>query len=214
MGGKLRLGVLVSGRGSNLQAILDRCADGRLSAEVAVVISNEAEAYALERARQAGAPAVVLDHRAFPGREAHDRAIVETLRSHGAELVVLAGYLRIFGAPIFAAYAGRIINIHPSLIPAFCGKNMHGLRVHQAAIDFGVKVTGLTIHFVEPEVDAGPIILQHPVPVLEEDTAESLSSRVLAFEHEKYSEAIQLIAEGRVKVEGRRVRISPPKSEG
>ncbi|NIM04767.1 MAG: phosphoribosylglycinamide formyltransferase [Armatimonadetes bacterium] len=209
---RLRLGVLVSGRGSNLQAILDRCAEGRLSAQVAVVISNIAEAYALERARKAGVPAVALEPRDFPDREAHDRAIVEALQSHGAELIVLAGYLRILTASIFEAYANRIINIHPSLVPAFCGKNMHGLRVHQAVLDYGAKVSGLTVHFVEPEVDTGPIILQHVVPVSEDDTPESLEQRILSFEHEKYAEAIQLIAEGRVTVEGRRTRILPEES--
>jgi phosphoribosylglycinamide formyltransferase-1 len=211
MSDKLRLGVLVSGRGSNLQAILNHCAEGRIAAEVAVVISNVPDAYALERARKAGVPAFALEPCNYPNREAHDRAIVETLRAHGTELILLAGYLRILTAPFFEAFAGRIINIHPSLVPAFCGKNMHGLRVHQAAIEFGAKISGLTIHFVEPDVDTGPILLQHAVPVLEEDTPESLAERILAFEHEKYSEAVQLIAEKRAVVEGRRVRILPPR---
>lgn len=205
---RLRLGVLASGRGSNLQALLDRCADGRLAAEVAVVVSNVPDSYALERASRVRVPAVTVDHHDFADRVAHDSAIVATLQSHGAELVALAGYLRIFSSPIFAAYGGRIVNIHPSLIPAFCGKNMHGLRVHQAVIEYGAKITGVTIHFVEPEVDTGPIILQACVPVLDQDTPESLAERVLAVEHEKYAEALQLIAEGRVKVDGRRVRIA------
>jgi len=213
MTGKLRLGVLASGRGSNLQAILDHCADGRLSAQVVVVISDVAEAQALERARQAGVPAVFFNPRDFPNREAYDVAITETLRSHAAQLVVLAGYLCILASPLLETYSGRILNIHPSLTPAFCGKNMHGLRVHQAALDYGVKVSGLTIHFVDAGVDAGPIILQHPVPVLDDDTPESLAERILRFEHEKYSEVIQLIAENRVKLEGRRVRILPAKTQ-
>jgi phosphoribosylglycinamide formyltransferase-1 len=152
-------------------------------------------------------PAVVLNHKDFPDRASHDRAIVETLKAHNVDLIVLAGYLRIFSACIFEAYPGRIINIHPALLPSFGGKNMHGLRVHQAVLDYGAKISGLTVHFVEEGVDTGPIILQQAVPVLEEDTAESLQARILQFEHEKFSEAIQLIAEGRVKLEGRRVRI-------
>ncbi len=204
---KLRLGVLASGRGSNLQAILDRCADGRLTAEVVLVVSDVADAYASERARQAGVPAHYINPRDFATRVDYDRAVADALQGHGVELVVLAGYMRIITAPLLEAFAGRIINIHPSLIPAFCGRGMHGLRVHQAALEYGVKVSGLTLHFVEAAVDAGPIILQHAVPLLEDDTPETLAQRILAFEHEKYSEALQLIAEGKIRVEGRRVYI-------
>jgi len=204
---KLRLGALVSGGGTNLQAIMERCAEGRLSAEVAVVISNVPEAYAIERAKKMKVPAVVLNHKDFPDRESHDRAIIAALKAHNVDLIVLAGYLRIFSPCIFEAYPGRIINIHPALLPSFGGKNMHGLRVHQAVLDYGAKISGLTVHFVEEGVDTGPIILQQAVPVLEDDTAESLQARILTFEHEKFSEAIQLIASGRVKLEGRRVRI-------
>jgi len=211
MPGKLKVGVLVSGGGTNLQAIMDHAADGRLDAEVAVVISNVETAYALERARQAGVNAVFLDHRAYPDRAAFDRVVVEKLREHEIGLVALAGYMRIFTDVFTDAFAGRIMNIHPSLIPAFCGKGMHGLHVHQAVLDYGAKVTGCTVHFVTREVDAGPIILQRAAPVLDDDTAEILSERVLEQEHEAYSDAIQLFAEARLRIEGRRVRVLPPR---
>jgi len=208
MSEKLQLGVLASGGGTNLQAILDRCADGRLSAEVKVVISNEPDAYALERARKMGVLAILLNHRDYPNRESHDRAILDTLKGHNVELIVLAGYMRIFSSFFFQAFVNRIINIHPALLPSFGGKGMFGIHVHEAALAHGVKVSGLTVHFVEEAVDAGPIILQHAVPVMENDTPESLQQRILKFENEKYAEAIQLIAEGRVKIEGRRAKIT------
>jgi len=209
MAAKLQVGVLASGSGTNLQAIIDRAADGRLDAEVAVVISNVETAYALERAGRAGVSAVFIDHRGYPDRAAFDRVVVEKLCGHGVELVALAGYMRIFTEVFVDAFEGRIMNIHPALIPAFCGKGMHGLRVHQAALDCGVKITGCTVHFVTKEVDAGPIIVQRAVPVMDDDTAETLSARVLEQEHEAYSEAIQLFAEGRLRIAGRRVRVLP-----
>ena len=205
----LRLGVLVSGRGSNLQAILDHIARGELDARVAVVISDVPDAFALERARRAGIPALAVPRQDDATRAAFNRALLDHLRAHEADLVILAGYLRILGDDLVDAYSGRIMNIHPSLIPAFCGKGMHGLNVHQAALDYGVKVTGVTVHFVEKDVDAGPVILQRAVPVEDDDTAETLSERVLFQEHQIYSEAIQLFATGRLKIEGRRVRILP-----
>jgi len=205
----LRLGVLVSGRGSNLQAIMDHARRGALDAQVAVVVSDVPDAYALERARRAGIPAVAVPRRDYAGKDEFNRAILDHLRSHEADLVVLAGYLRILSNELVDAYQGRIMNIHPSLIPAFCGKGMHGARVHQAALDYGVKVSGVTVHFVENDVDTGPIILQRAVPVEDDDTAETLAQRVLLQEHQVYSEAIQLFAEGRLKVEGRRVCILP-----
>jgi phosphoribosylglycinamide formyltransferase-1 len=209
MAAKLQVGVLASGSGTNLQAIIDRAADGRLDAEAVIVISDVAEAFALERARKAGIHAAFINPRDFPERDAFNRAVIAKLRDHGAELVALAGYLRITSDEFVDAFAGRIMNIHPSLIPAFCGKGMHGLRVHQAALDCGVKITGCTVHFVTKEVDAGPIIVQRAVPVMDDDTAETLSARVLEQEHEAYSEAIQLFAEGRLRIAGRRVRVLP-----
>jgi phosphoribosylglycinamide formyltransferase-1 len=199
---RLRLAVLASGRGSNLQAIIDAIDGGRLHAVLALVISNKAEAQALERARKHGAPAVFLDPKTTPGREAYDAVILEHLRKHEVGLVALAGYMKIVTRVIIDAYAGRIMNIHPSLLPSFTG-----LAAQQQALDWGVKMSGCTVHFVEEGVDTGPIIQQTAVPVLEGDTAESLEARILAQEHRIYPEAIQLFAEGRLAIEGRRVHI-------
>jgi phosphoribosylglycinamide formyltransferase-1 len=207
MARKLKVGVLASGGGTNLQAIIDRAADGRIDAEVAIVISDVRDAYALERARIAGIHYAFINPRDFQNRDAFNRAVIERLRDHEVELVALAGYLRITSDEFVDAFEGRIMNIHPSLIPAFCGKGMHGLRVHQAALDYGVKVSGCTVHFVTKEVDAGPIIIQRTAPVLDDDTPETLQARVLEQEHQAYSEAIQLFAEGRLRIVGRRVRI-------
>ena len=198
----LRLAVLASGRGSNLQAIIDAIEQKRLQAVLAVVISNKAEAQALERARKHGAPAVFLDPKATPGREAYDAVILEHLRKHDVGLVALAGYMKIVTRVLIDAYAHRIMNIHPSLLPAF-----PGLAAQQQALDWGAKVSGCTVHFVEEGVDTGPIIQQAAVPVLEGDTAESLEARILEQEHRIYPEAIQLFAEGRLAIEGRRVRV-------
>jgi len=198
----LRLAVLASGRGSNLQAIIDAIKEGRLRAVLAVVISNKAGAEALERARKHGAPAVFLDPKATPGREAYDAVILEQLRKHDVGLVALAGYMKIVTRVLIDAYAHRIMNIHPSLLPSF-----PGLKAQQQTLDWGARVSGCTVHFVEEGVDTGPIIRQAAVPVLEGDTAESLEARILAEEHRIYPEAIQLFAEGRLTVEGRRVHI-------
>ncbi len=198
----LRLAVLASGRGSNLQAIIDAIEQKRLQAILAVVISNKAEAPALERARKHGVPAVFLDPKAVSGREAYDAAILEQLRQHDVGLVALAGYMKIVTRVLLDAYPHRIMNIHPSLLPAF-----PGLSAQQQALDWGAKVSGCTVHFVEEGVDTGPIIQQAAVPVLEGDTAESLEARILQQEHRIYSEAIQLFAEGRLAIEGRRVRV-------
>jgi phosphoribosylglycinamide formyltransferase-1 len=198
----LRLAVLASGRGSNLQAIIDAITEGRLRAVLAVVISNKAESQALERARKHGAPAVFLDPKATPGRDAYDAVILEHLRQHDVGLVALAGYMKIVTRVLIDAYANRIMNIHPSMLPSF-----PGLEAQQQALDWGAKVSGCTVHFVEEGVDTGPIIQQAAVPVLEGDTAESLEARILAQEHRIYPEAIQLFAEGCLTVEGRRVHI-------
>ena len=199
---RIRLGVLASGRGSNLQAIIDAIEKGTLDAVLAVVISNKMEAPALERARKHGAPAVFLDPKASPGREDYDRTILEQLRLYNVALVVLAGYMKIVTSVLLDAFAERMMNIHPSLLPAF-----PGLAPQKQALDWGVKVSGCTVHFVTEGVDAGPIIRQAAVPVLEMDTEESLDARILVEEHRIYPEAIQLFAQGRLSVEGRRVRI-------
>jgi phosphoribosylglycinamide formyltransferase-1 len=211
MAKKLKVGVLASGGGTNLQAIIDNCAAGKIDAEVAVVISD-VQCGALERARKAGIPEHWLnrhDKQRFPSREAFDRAVLERLEHHGVELVCLAGYLRIMTADLIDAYAGRMMNTHPALLPAFGGKGMWGHHVHQAVLDYGCKVSGCSIHFVTLGTDEGPIILQRAVPVGEDDTGETLAARILPVEHELYSEAIQLFAAGRLKIEGRRVRILP-----
>jgi phosphoribosylglycinamide formyltransferase-1 len=203
----IRIGVLASGRGSNLQAIIDACKRGYIPGEVVCVISDKKDAFALERARREGIPAIFLDPSDYPSREDYDKALAQTFKEHNVDLVCLAGFMRILTPPFIEQFRNRIMNIHPALIPSFCGKGMYGLKVHQAVLDFGVKVTGCTVHFVTEEVDLGPIIVQIPVMVREDDTPETLSERVLKREHRAYPLAIKLFAEGRLKIEGRRVRI-------
>lgn len=203
----LRVAVLASGRGSNLQAIIDSIEKGTLDAMLAVVISNKAEAQALDRGRAHGIPAVFLDPKAAPGREEYDRLILEQLRRHGVELVALAGYMKIVSSVLLDAYPTRIMNIHPSLLPAF-----PGLAAQRQALEWGAKVSGCTVHFVTEGIDAGPIIRQAAVPILEGDTEATLAARILIEEHRIYPQAIQLFAEERLTVEGRRVRIRVNKS--
>jgi len=198
--GKLRLGVLASGRGSNLQAIMDAAAAGEIDAEVAVVISDNEDAYALERARQRGVPAGFVNPKGFASKEDYEKAIVEQLNRHGVELVCLAGYMRIVGAVMLNAFPNRIMNIHPALLPAFPG--LHG---QEQAWRYGVKFSGCTVHFVDEGVDTGPIIIQAVVPVLDDDTADTLAARILEQEHKIYPEAIRRFAEGRLKIVGRKV---------
>ncbi len=203
----LRLGILASGRGSNLQAIINAVEAGSLHARIALVLSNKREAQALERARRHGLPEVFLDPTPFAGRpdsrEAYDHAVLDALHKHDVELVLLAGYMRIVTPVLIHAYSNRIMNIHPSLLPAF-----PGLDVQHKALDWGVKLAGCTVHFVTDRVDEGPIIIQAAVPVLDEDTVDTLSARILTEEHTIYPKAIQLYVEGRLRVEGRQVRIS------
>ena len=203
--GPLPLGVLASGRGSNLQAILDEIAAGRLDAAVKVVVSDVADAFALERARRAGVPAVFVDPRAPAGRRPTSSELSAVLREHGVELVVLAGYMRICGSTLLAAFPGRIFNIHPSLLPAF-----PGLRVQRQALEHGARFSGCTVHFVDAGVDTGPIVAQAVVPVLDADTEETLAARILRQEHRVYPHAIRLFAEGRLRLEGRRVLVDAP----
>jgi len=198
----LTAGVLISGTGTNLQAILDRIADGTLACRVALVISNRAQALGLERARGAGVATRVVDHRAFAGREAFDAALVEALRAAGVELVVLAGFDRLVTRVLLEAFPARVVNIHPALLPAF-----PGLHAQRQALDHGVRITGATVHFVDEQADHGPIILQGAAVVGPDDTEESLTRRILDIEHVIYPAAIQLLAEGRLVIEGRRVRI-------
>jgi len=200
----LRIGVLASGSGTNLQAIIDRCMDGRLAAEIAVVITNNPGAGALERASRAGVPTFCINHRDFSQREDFDKAVVKALQDAGVELVVLAGFMRIITPTFIEAFPERIINIHPALLPAF-----PGLHVQQQALDYGARFSGCTVHLVDGGVDTGPIIMQAVVPILADDDADTLAARILEQEHRIYPRAIQLIAEGRVHINGRQVKIDP-----
>jgi phosphoribosylglycinamide formyltransferase-1 len=195
-----RLGVLISGRGSNLQAIIDAVRDGRLNAAIALVISNRADAAGLDRARKVGIEAIHLDHRAYPSRDAYDARLVAELRARDVRLVCLAGFMRLLGPTFIEAFPNAILNIHPSLLPAFPGVDAQ----HQAWAH-GVRVTGATVHLVTNELDAGPILLQTAVEVREVDTAETLAARILVEEHKLYPKAIQLVLDGQIRVEGRRV---------
>lgn len=199
---KLKLGVLASGRGSNLQAIMDQIDQGKLAAEVSVVISDRQDAYALERARQKNVPAFFVNHTDFVTRGDYEGIINNLLEEHQVELVILAGYMRLVGPRLLAAYPQKIINIHPALLPSFPG--LHGQR---DALEYGVKYSGCTVHFVDHGMDSGPIILQAVVAVLDDDTEETLAARILEQEHLIYAQAIQLYAEGRLELAGRKVRI-------
>jgi len=200
---KLTLGVLLSGRGSNFAAIAENIRQGKLNAEIACVISNVSSAPGLEHARSLGLTAYALDSR-DKERESFDREVMGVLRRHNVEYVCLAGYMRLLSSHFIQSYPNHILNIHPALLPAF-----PGLHAQKQALEYGVRYTGCTVHFVDDGLDTGPIILQAVVPVLPDDTLETLSLRILKEEHRVYSEALQLIAEGRVRVEGRKVRIFP-----
>ena len=199
---KLPIGVLISGSGTNLQAIIDAIENGKLDAKIEVVLSNKADAGGLARARRHAVPTEILDHRNFSSREAYDEAVVELLRGRGVELVVLAGFMRLLSPLFIKAYSNRIMNIHPALLPAF-----PGLKVQEKAVEHGVRFSGCTVHFVNEECDEGPIIIQAVVPVYPDDTGEALAVRILRQEHRIYPRAIQLYAEGRLKVVGRKVLV-------
>jgi len=194
-----RVGVLISGRGSNLQALLDAVSSGALDAVVALVISNVAGAQGLDRARAAGVPTLVVDHREFPTRAAFDAALVAALRAHDVGLVCLAGFMRLLGPTFIDAFPNAILNIHPSLLPAF-----PGLHAQRQALRHGAKVSGATVHLVDAELDAGPIVVQAAVPVRDDDTEDSLSARILVEEHRIYPKAVALVLGGRWRIEGRR----------
>src|SRR5688500_10210988 len=194
-----RLGVLVSGRGSNLQALIDAIGDGRLDATIAVVISNIENAGGLERGRAAGIEALHISHRGWSSRDDYDRALARELRGRDIGLVCLAGYMRVVGAPLLEGFPHAIVNIHPALLPSF-----PGLHAQRQAVEYGVKVSGVTVHLVTPELDNGPIIVQRSVPVLDDDTVETLAARILAEEHRAYPEAVQAVLDGGWKLDGRR----------
>ena len=200
---RLKVAVLISGRGSNLQALLDACAEPGFPAEIVLVISNIAGAYGLERAKLAGVPSLVTDHKAYPTREAFDADMDKAIRAAGAELICLAGFMRLLSQGFSEAWNGKMINVHPALLPSF-----KGLHTHRKALEAGVKLHGCTVHFVTPELDDGPIIVQAAVPVLSTDDEDSLAHRVLEQEHKAYPLALKLVAEGRVTVEGRVVKVA------
>jgi phosphoribosylglycinamide formyltransferase-1 len=194
-----RLGVLISGRGSNLQAIIDAIAAGTLKAEIAIVISNVLDAQGLARAADAGIETRVLSHREYHSREAYDNALADALRNHGVDLVCLAGFMRLLGPAFIEAFPDSILNIHPSLLPAF-----PGLDAPRQALEHGVKITGATVHLVNAQLDAGPIVMQRAAPVHDDDTAETLAARILVEEHRLYPEAIQRVLDGGWRIDGRR----------
>jgi phosphoribosylglycinamide formyltransferase-1 len=197
-----RLAVLVSGRGSNLQSIIDAINQGELNATVAVVVSNRSDAAALDRARAAGIEAVVLNPRDYPNRDGYDSAIVELLRARNVELVCLAGFMRLVGPRVLEAFPNSVLNIHPSLLPSF-----PGLDAQRQALEHGVRVSGATVHLVTAELDSGPIIVQAVVPVLDDDTVDTLAARILVEEHRIYPAAIQIVLDAQWTLDGRRLVI-------
>jgi phosphoribosylglycinamide formyltransferase-1 len=206
----LNIAILCSGNGTNLQAIIDNVNNGYIPARIALVISDEKKAFALERARKTGIETIALDKKDYKEREDFDREIVNALKKKNVELVVLAGFMRLLSPYFVKEYRDRIMNIHPALLPSF--KGSHGIR---DALDHGAKVTGVTVHFVDEHLDNGPIILQKTVEIREGDTEEALLERIHKEEHRAYPEAIKLFVEGKIKIEGRRVRViaSPPKAD-
>lgn len=204
---KLKLGVLVSGGGSNLQAIIDTSESGYLPVEVMVVISSKEGVYALERAKIHNIPSTVVIPKDFKSQKEYEDALIKILASYDVDLVILAGFIKVLSPHFVKAFQRRIMNIHPSLIPSFCGDGFYGEKVHKAVLDYGVKITGVTVHFVDEGTDTGPIILQRAIYVKESDTPETLAARVLQEEHKIYPEAIKLYAEGKLEIDGRRVKI-------
>jgi phosphoribosylglycinamide formyltransferase 1 len=196
------IGVLISGSGTNLQSIIDAVEAKKLDAKIELVLSNKADAYGLVRAQNHGIPIEVLEHKSFPSREAYDQTVVDLLRGRGVELVVLAGFMRLLSPVFVKAYSNRIMNIHPALLPAF-----PGLHVQKKALEHGVRFSGCTVHFVNEECDEGPIIIQAVVPVFPDDTEQTMAARILAQEHRIYPRAIQLYAEGRLNIVGRKVLV-------
>ena len=192
---KIKLAVLISGSGSNLQALIDACKDADYPAEIAVVISNKANANGLARAQKAGIQTHIISHRNYDGRQEFDAALIEALKPYSPDLICLAGFMRILSDDFINSFEGRILNTHPSLLPKHGGEGMYGMHVHRAAIDAGDNISGCTIHHVISEVDRGPVILQKQVPVMADDTAETLAARVIEQEHIAYVDAVKMVAE-------------------
>lgn len=203
----LRIGVLASGRGSNFEAILNNIKNGNLDASIQVVISNKASAGALEIARQNGIPEVYISKKEFPVQEQFDGRLLAVLTDYQVNFIVLAGYLKMLSPFVVRKFKNKILNIHPALLPSFGGKGMYGGHVHQAVLDYGCRVSGVTVHLVDEEYDTGPPVLQRCVPVQNNDTPEALAQRVLKVEHQIFTEALQLFAQDRVEIEGRKVKI-------
>lgn len=197
-----RITVLASGRGSNFQAIIDAIRAGTIPARCVALITDNPNAYAIERAGKAGIPVVVIDYASFPSREVYERALLSAMQQQDADLFVLAGYMRILGKGIVQAFPGRMVNIHPALLPSFTG-----LHAQRQAIEYGVKLAGCTVHFVDENLDCGPIILQRSVPVMEDDDEETLAERILEQEHIAFPEAVRLFCEDRLEITGRKVRV-------
>ncbi len=200
---KLKVAVLISGRGSNMESLAKACAEESFPAEICVVVSNRPEAEGLEKAASFGIKTAIVDHNRFDSKAAFEEALIAVLERHGTELICLAGFMRVLSEGFVEGFPHRILNIHPSLLPAF-----PGLHVQQKAIDHGVRYSGCTVHFVVPEVDAGPIVVQAVVTIEQDDSEQGLAARILEQEHLIYPEAVKLFAEGRLRIEGRRVRIS------
>jgi phosphoribosylglycinamide formyltransferase-1 len=203
----VRIGVLISGGGTNLQAIIDNIKDGKIKGEINLVLSNRKNAYGLVRAKKAGIDTLYINRKEFASEEEYNKKILEELKKRNIELIVLAGYLKVLPKEFMKEYNGKIINIHPSLIPSFCGKGCYGGKVHEMVLEYGVKFTGATVHFVDEGTDTGPIILQKVVEVKDYDTVDSLKQRVLEVEHQLLPEAVKLFCENKLVIKGRKVII-------
>ncbi|MDD4378248.1 MAG: phosphoribosylglycinamide formyltransferase [Eubacteriales bacterium] len=204
---KVKIGVLISGGGTNLQSIIDEVEKGNINGEISVVISDRRDAYGIERARIHGIKGIVINGKDYQNRDEFINALINVLVEYKIELVVLAGFLTILSNEFVEKYKERIINVHPSLIPAFCGEGYYGQNVHKAVLDYGAKISGATVHFVDENADTGPVILQESVLVMENDTPETLAARVLKVEHKILPEAVKLYCEGRITIDGRKVKI-------
>nr|WP_312578669.1 phosphoribosylglycinamide formyltransferase [Sedimentibacter sp.] len=205
---QIKIGVLISGSGTNLQSIIDSINSHEINGKIEVVISNKETAYGLERARQHGIDAVFVRSKEFANPEQYDEAIIQELKSRDVELVILAGYLKILTPKFIEEYNNKIINIHPSLIPSFCGKGYYGIKVHEAAINYGVKISGATVHFVDENADTGPIILQESVNVEYSDSAETLQKKILKIEHKILPQAVKYYCNGKIEIIDRKVKIT------
>lgn len=204
---KVRIGVLISGGGTNLQSLIDEIERENINGEIVVVISDRTSAYGIERAKAQGIKGLIINRKDYKDRTSLINAFIDTLKEYNVDLVVLAGFLTILTKEFVEVYKDRIINVHPALIPAFCGEGFYGEKVHKAALDYGVKISGATVHFVDEKADTGPVILQDSVPVMINDTVKSLAARVLEVEHRILPEAVRLFCDGRLSIEGRKVRI-------